>query len=375
MTSALGFIEKRLAERKINGLYRELRKDNDLIDFSSNDYLGFARSVELKSEVENELKNSSLYKNGSSGSRLLTGNSDYIENTERFIASLHSSEAGLMFNSGYDANLGLFSSVPQRGDAVILDELAHASIIDGTRLSFANRFSFKHNDLESLESRLKQAKGTCYVGIESVYSMDGDLAPLEDISQLTEKYSANLIVDEAHAVGLFGFGLTDNTVKEKIFARVVTFGKALGCHGAIVLGCTSLRNFLINYARSFIYTTAAPPHQVASVKMAYERLQRSDAEIEKLKENIRLFKQHVHYRDQYKLINSDSAIQCLLLNNNEKAKNAALQLQTVGLDVRAILSPTVPENSERIRICLHSFNTQEEILLLTDTINKITDAE
>jgi 8-amino-7-oxononanoate synthase len=261
------FIEKKLAERQLAGNYRTLKTIGLPVDFCSNDYLGFARSPLLKNKIENEIGD--FVSNGSTGSRLLSGNSAYTEDLEKYIAILHQSEAGLIFNSGYDANLGLFSSLPQRGDTVITDELIHASIIDGARLSYANRYTFKHNDLGSLEAKLKQAKGNCFVAVESVYSMDGDTPPLNEIAALTLKYDAHLIVDEAHAVGLYGFGLVATDLQKQVFARVVTFGKALGCHGAIVLGSNLLRQYLINFARSFIYTTAASFHQMASVKTAY----------------------------------------------------------------------------------------------------------
>lgn len=371
MSSTEHLIRKKLAERQASGAYRTLKPDNDLVDFCSNDYLGFARSAELQQRLKDELARLMPLKNGSTGSRLLSGNSNYTEETESFIAGIHGCEAGLIFNSGYDANLGLFSSLPQRGDTIIMDEFAHASMIDGARLSFANRYTFKHNDLHSLEEKLKLAKGNCYVGIESVYSMDGDSPPLAAIADLVELYNAALIVDEAHAVGLFGFGLVSDTLKKKVFARVVTFGKALGCHGAIVLGGNSLRDYLINFARPFIYTTAAPLHQIASVKMAYLQLQQSASEIEKLKNNIRLFKQTVNKKNL--LIPGESAIQCVVVTSNDKARAMALNLQKKGLDVRPILSPTVPRGSERIRICLHSFNTSEEITLLADTLNTFAD--
>lgn len=373
MLNAEHFINKKLQERRAFGTYRTLKPDNNLADFCSNDYLGFARSTELKQLINEELERLHTIKTGSTGSRLLSGNSNYTEDTERFIAGLHGCEAGLIFNSGYDANLGLFSSIPQRGDTIILDEMAHASIIDGARLSFANRYTFKHNDVNSLEEKLKLAKGNCYISIESVYSMDGDAAPLNAIAGLAETYNAALIVDEAHAVGLYGFGLVDSAIKDKVFARVVTFGKALGCHGAIILGNNLLREFLINFARPFIYTTAAPLHQIASVKIAYLQLIHAGNEIEKLKNNVRVFKQNVN--KNHLLINSESAIQCVLLNNNEKAKAMAKALQENGLDVRPILSPTVQQGSERVRICLHSFNTDNEILLLADTLNTFADAE
>lgn len=367
------FISKKLQERQASGAYRTLKPDNNLADFCSNDYLGFARSAELRQLIDDELARLEPVKTGSTGSRLLSGNSNYTEEAESFIAGLHGCETGLIFNSGYDANMGLFSSLPQRGDTIILDEFAHASIIDGARLSFANRYTFKHNDLHSLGEKLKLARGNCYIGVESVYSMDGDTAPLNAIAELAKKHDAALIVDEAHAVGLYDFGLVDNAIKNKVFARVVTFGKALGCHGAIVLGNNSLREYLINFARPFIYTTAAPLHQIASITMAYRQLRQSATEIEKLKSNIRLFKRNVN--KDHLLINSESAIQCVLLNSNQKAKGMARTLQENGLDVRPILSPTVPQGSERVRICLHSFNTRDEIMLLADTLNTFADAE
>lgn len=368
------FIEKKLEERRLAGNYRTLKPENTLVDFCSNDYLGFARSGVLKSKIDEEIKKSGLISNGATGSRLLSGNSVYTEDLEQYIAGLHKSEAGLIFNSGYDANLGLFSSLAQRGDTIITDELIHASIIDGARRSYASRYIFKHNDLQSLEDKLQQAKGNCYVAIESVYSMDGDTPPMDEIFALTDKYNANLIVDEAHAVGLYGFGLVDESLQSLVFARVVTFGKALGCHGAIVLGSNLLREYLVNFARPFIYTTAAPFHQMAAIKMAYQLLQQSGPEIELLRNNISLFKQQLTSNNSYPLLKSDSAIQCIVLKSNEKAKDVAVHLQNKGLDVRAIVSPTVPAGSERIRICLHSFNTASEITLLTNTINELINA-
>lgn len=375
MTPSELYIKKRLEERRLAGTYRTLKPVNDLVDFCSNDYLGFACSVVLKNNIDNEIKSSGIISNGSTGSRLLTGNSNYVESLEQYIAGLHNSEAGLIFNSGYDANLGLFSSLPQRGDTIITDELIHASIIDGARLGYANRCTFKHNDLQSLEDKLKQAKGNCYVAIESVYSMDGDSPPIKEILALTEKYDARLIVDEAHAVGLFGFGLIVEPDQKRVFARIVTFGKALGCHGAIVLGSNLLKEYLVNFARSFIYTTAAAHHQNASIKMAYQLLQQSQHEIEALRNNIISFQQKVNNGGACSLISSDSAIQCMVLGSNEKAKAYAAHLQNAGLDVRPILSPTVAAGTERIRICLHSFNTGEEITLLTNGINKLINAE
>jgi 8-amino-7-oxononanoate synthase len=375
LTSAQTYLKNKLDERQLSSTYRTLTPENSLTDFCSNDYLGFARSAVLRQNIETEIKEYPLSLNGSTGSRLLAGNIKYAEDLEKQIAAFHQQESGLLFNSGYDANLGLLSSIAQRGDTIILDELIHASAIDGARLSYANRYSFRHNDLNSLEAKLKQAKGNCYVVIESVYSMDGDTPPLLDILNITEKYGAHLIIDEAHAIGLYPAGLVNHWgLQNRVFAVVVTFGKALGGHGAIILGSNLLREYLINFARSFIYTTAAPFHQLASVKMAYQLLNSAEEAITSLKNNIDLFKSQVKTNDTYPLLNSNSAIQCIVLKSNDKARKVANILQNSGLDVRPILSPTVALGTERIRICLHAFNTIDDLTILINTINQFINA-
>ena len=307
MNTALEYIRKKLEERHEAGNYRLLKPDNKLVDFCSNDYLGFARSALLKSSIEAEIVSCSIILNGSTGSRLLSGNSDYAEQLEAQLAQIFDCEAALLFNSGYDANAGLLSSLPQRGDTVIADELIHASVIDGIRLSFAARFSFRHNDLGSLEEKLKQAKGVCYVVIESVYSMDGDSPDITAMLALTEKYHANLVVDEAHAVGLFGTGLARGELAERVFARIVTFGKALGCHGAAVLGSKLLKEYLLNFARSLIYTTAPSFHQLATIKMACKLFTSAEEQIKKLKSNIELYKGYIAMYNVCGILDSDSA--------------------------------------------------------------------
>ena len=375
MKSATVFINKKLTERHLSGTYRVLKPENSLIDFCSNDYLGFARSAELKQKITEEIRDNPGYLNGATGSRLLSGNLAYAENLEKQIAEFHHCEAGLIYNSGYDANLGLLSAILQKGDTIIMDELIHASIIDGARLSYANRYSFRHNDLQSLEDKLKNAKGNRYVVIETVYSMDGDTPPILQMLELAEKYGANLIADEAHAIGLYEFGLIDKDVSKRVFAKVATFGKALGCHGAIVLGSNSLREYLINFSRPFIYTTAASFHQLASVKMAYDLLRESAKEIQLLKNNIAYFKKAIQTSETYPLITSDSSIQCVVLKSNEMARGAAMNLQSSGFDVRPILSPSVPVGTERIRVCLHGFNRESDVISLAEAINKLIHEE
>lgn len=370
MNQAEKFLQKKLDERIEKGSLRKLTTTSLPFDFCSNDYLGFAKSSTLKKMVEAQSRSFDNYTNGSGGSRLLSGNDKFTEETEQFIADFHKAQSGLIFNSGYDANVGLLSAISQRGDTIITDELIHASLIDGARLSHAERYKFKHNDLADLEQKLKSAKGICYIVVESVYSMDGDIAPLEKISRLCQQFNANLIVDEAHATGIFGEkgkGLVVQLGLEKtVFARIITFGKAIGTHGAIILGSETLRNYLINFARSFIYTTAAPIHNIISINCAYQLLAKGDYHLQ-IQEKIALYNSLIE-NIALPIIKSESAIQTILISGNENARNAASQLQSKGFDVKAILSPTVAEGKERLRICLHTYNSDQEI---EDLINEL----
>jgi 8-amino-7-oxononanoate synthase len=366
------FISESLKQRKDNNSLRTLKTENNLIDFCSNDYLGFAHSISFQKIFEEELKKYPHYQMGSGGSRLLAGNSLFAEELEQEIADFHQSEASLLFNSGYDANIGIFSSIPQRGDTIITDEYIHASIIDGVRLSHATRYVFKHNDLENLEQKLKLSKGKIFIVVESIYSMDGDQAPLKEIANLAHKYDAALIVDEAHATGIFGEkgkGLVyDLGLCELVFARIITFGKALGTHGAAVLGNNELRSFLINFSRSFIYTTSASFLSHLAIKCAYLHLKNKDHQ-SALHGRIKYFRQNID--SKIKLLGSHSAIQIILVPGNTEARETALKIQEAGFDVRAILSPSVAKDSERLRICLHNHNTMEDISNLCISLNQI----
>lgn len=370
MNKTWQFILHKLQDRKEKGSLRKLSNVLYPIDFCSNDYLGFARSEFLQQHIKNTLSQIKPAPNGSGGSRLLSGNHTYTEETEDLIANFHKAESGLIFNSGYDANLGLISSIAQRGDTIISDELIHASLIDGARLSHANRYSFKHNNIEALEAKLKIATGNIYVLVESVYSMDGDLAPLQEINACCKKYEANLIVDEAHALGVFGaYGkgrVQELGLEKEVFARVVTFGKALGCHGAIVLGNAPLKEYLVNYARSFIYTTAAPLHNIVSINCAYQLLASAD-HTPWLQQTITQYSDALKSAG-YRGHTSKSTIQTIRYQSNTAAKNAAASLQQNGFDIRAIVSPTVPIGTERLRICLHIYNTEEEINALIQSL-------
>lgn len=371
--SADHFLSASLQKRQEQNALRQLIYNGGLVDFCSNDYLGFARSKELSKNIEKEYSSLKYVQNGSGGSRLLAGNSVYSENLETFLAEFHNAETGLIYNSGYDANVGLFSAVAKKGDTIIYDELIHASVHDGMKLSGASTYLFRHNDLTHLEARLKIATGVIFVAVESIYSMDGDEAPLKKIAALCKKYNANLIVDEAHATGVThnkGKGkVQELKLEKKVFARVHTFGKGLGCHGAVILGSNLLRNFLINFSRSFIYTTALPVKSLIAIHQSYKLLQKSDETLTMLHRLIRQFKKQISIEIKPFLIESEGPIQCIVVSGNEKAKKIAKMIQLKGFDIRPILNPTVPKGKERLRICIHAYNTDKEVEKLCKVIN------
>lgn len=345
------------------------------VDFLSNDYLGLARSPQLKVNIQEVYKAFPNALNGATGSRLLSGNSVYAEDLEDYLAQIFNASSALLFNSGYTANLALLATIPQRGDTIILDELAHACMHEGARLSFADKFSFHHNDLQDLEKKLKLSKGTPFVVIESIYSMDGDESPLKDLVDLCKRFNAQLIVDEAHSTGIMGRqgnGLACSLGLEKeIFARVYTFGKAMGVHGAVVVGADILKTYLINFARAFIFTTALPLHSLVSIKEAFEFLGKNENLQEQLKDVIEYFNNYAVPKFQKLGINAlsgKSSIQALVVPGSSKVKQLAERLQLKGFVVKPILSPTVKEGAERLRICLHSYNTIEEIERLVEVV-------
>ncbi len=360
-------LQNKISERKENYTFRELYGENNRIDFSSNDYLGFAKNKTISSKVASALKDQKSI-NGSTGSRLISGNNSLFEELELMFSDFFSAEAALIFNSGFDANVGLFSSILQRGDIILYDELCHASIRDGIRLSNAQSFKFKHNNVQDLGKKLKNRKlstGNIYVVVESIYSMDGDQSPLKDISGYCRENNIYLIVDEAHATGIYGKrgnGLVVELGLEKqVFARVYTFGKAFGCQGAIVVGSQELRSFLINYARSFIFTTAMPIHNLLTLKYAFEELWVT-MEVSKLVKNISLFKEEIKSRNLEDLfLPSNSAIQSCIIPNSKSVRDIANKINSNNFDVKAILSPTVSSGRERLRFCIHSYNSEEQI--------------
>ncbi len=354
-------LEEKLKERKKLNAYRQLRLPNEaLIDFCSNDYLGIVKN-NLLWDDENLRKNKPL-KTGSTGSRLLRGNYPLIEETEEPIARFHKAEAALLFNSGYDANVGVLSCIAQKGDTIIYDALCHASIRDGIRLSFATSFSFLHSNMDDLQKKMRAASGNIFVVTESVFSMDGDVCPLKEMVQLCSQYGAFLIVDEAHAIGIIGKegeGLVQHLLlQNEVFCRIYTFGKACGCHGAVVAGSISLKNYLINFSRSFIYSTSLPEHAVYFIQKSYAVFPHLQKEREHLQALIQQFQ---NARFSLQKLPSQTPVQAVIAKGNEEVKKLSKMLEERGIDVRPVLYPTVPKESERLRIILHSFNTKEDV--------------
>jgi 8-amino-7-oxononanoate synthase len=365
-------LTSKLEQRTTNNSLRKLSLPNSLIDFASNDYIGLAKSETIFNKTHSYLIENKIIQNGATGSRLLSGNHKVYQEAENFLAKFHQSESALIFNSGYDANVGFFGAVPQRNDIILFDELSHASIRDGIQLSNTKSYKFQHNDFEDLERLIQNLKPktqdltTIFIVTESVFSMDGDTPNLEELVQISNKYGCNLVIDEAHALGVFGDcgeGLIQMLgLQDAVFARIVTFGKGLGCHGAAIIGSYELKNYLVNFARSFIYTTGLSPHSVATILIAYQHLEIEKKALEILRENINHFNQEKNILGLKPMfVRSKSAIQSAIIPGNQNVKLIADQLQEKGFDVKAILSPTVPEGQERLRFCLHSYNSKEEI--------------
>ncbi|MDP9959716.1 aminotransferase class I/II-fold pyridoxal phosphate-dependent enzyme [Chryseobacterium lathyri] len=359
--------QEALNKRKEAGVLRTLKPKLSGIDFYSNDYLGLAGNEELQSQLLMKVQANPVLLSGSSGSRLISGNSNITDETENYIAEQHQYSAALLFSSGYNANLALFSTLPDRHDTIIVDEQIHRSVHDACKMSHAKKIKFRHNDLEDLESILKKQNGSSYIAIESLYSMDGDFAPLQEIATLAKKYNSALIVDEAHAFGVFGYGLIEkHQLQNDVFAALMTYGKALGAHGAAVLCNETVKCYLVNFASPFIYTTAAQDFLWISIKNGYEFLKLKPELSKKLHQNIKIF------RDQnIETISSEvSPIQAIMVPDNHQLRNLQITLSCNGFLTYAVHSPTVKTGAERLRICLHSFNTEEDIAGLTGIIKE-----
>lgn len=347
-----------LSERKHEVALRTLAINRGGVDLCSNDYLGLAR-------VLGRQRSTGTNFGGATGSRLVSGNTEEHEELESFLAEFHASQGALLFGSGYEANIGLLSALGSRHDTVIYDELVHASMRDGVRLGQARSYSFRHNDPQDLRQKLKAARGEVYVAVESLYSMDGHQAPLREIAEVCRESGAFLIVDEAHATGVFGAqgeGLVEfHGLCNAVFARVHTFGKALGIRGGVVVGPAGLRHYLINFSRPFMYSTAPDARTLTTIRAAYELQAGMQAERRALFSLIRAFRAMRHEFPGLNFLESESPIQGIVVPGNPSVVAVEEALAQQGYFARAIRSPTVPRGTERLRLCLHAFNAEDEL--------------
>ena len=361
-----------LDARRAQGALRQLNQAPAGIDFVSNDYLGLASHPAIAQAAAQAYQEMG---SGSKGSRLLGGNSPIFASLEKRIAAWKGCEAALVFSCGYAANLGVLSAFCDSSTHLFLDRLDHASMVDGYKLSGAQLRRFAHNDPDSLRAALQAVppESQKFIAVESVYSMDGDLAPLEAYADLADEFGALLYVDEAHGEGLFGpegKGLVHALgLEDRVDLALATFGKAYGCAGACVCGPRVLVDYLVNHARSFIYSTALPPGAVAAMDAALTVSIREDwrrAHVAQLAGQLR---QGLHALG-FDTLGSQSQIVPVVLGSNERALDAVAFLASRGLRVAAVRPPTVPAGTARLRINLTASHTQDQVAQLLQALEE-----
>ena len=343
-------------------------------DFSSNDYLGLAHSAFLKDAAQTAIANGIAH--GSGGSRLLGGNHPEHEALEAFAADHFGAESSLFFGSGFAANTALFATLPQTGDLVLYDALIHASVHDGMKLGRAPFKTFQHNDCEDLEQEIRTWRasggtGTIWIAVESLYSMDGDRAPLADLARLADQHDAMLVIDEAHAVGVFGergTGLAGALGQQENILILRTCGKALGGEGGLITMPAVLRDFFINRARPFIFSTAPSPLTAYLAHQAIIHVAENSSLQTDLADHIALAESCFSGLSISE--GQDSQIFPIILGEDQLAVTIATELQAQGFDVRAIRPPTVPAGSARLRISLTLNVTREDILALSSALRE-----
>lgn len=353
---------KELEEQDLKRTLRVLRP-NGLINFASNDYLGLASDPRLK---EAAIKAIERYGTSASSSRLLSGTLDIHSELEFALAKLKGAETALVFSSGYHANIGVITSLVGQGDAVIIDRLCHASIIDACHLSGAKLLVYRHCDLNNLEHVLKRSSQyrKRLLITEGVFSMDGDIAPLPEIAALTKRYGVWLMVDDAHGTGVLGHDGSGTTglmnVAGKIDIVMGTLSKALGSLGGFIAGSKELIEFLINKARSFIYTTALPPAQAASALKAIQIVKKEPWRREKVLSLAANLRQTLDSLG-LKIIDGNSTIVPVLFGDVAITIKYADTLYKSGILAPAIRPPTIPQGSSRIRFSLTANHTTNDI--------------
>ncbi|GAA4358003.1 8-amino-7-oxononanoate synthase [Kangiella marina] len=377
-------LETRLKQRRAQDMMRhrltlESGQDTEIsiagehfINFSSNDYLGLASHPKLSEATQKAVQR---YGSGSGASHLVVGHSEEHHRLEEELAEFLGVERALLFSSGFMANYGVLSSLFDRKDLLVQDKLNHASLIDGGRACEAKMLRYAHNDMDSLERQLKHKVETKMIVTDGVFSMDGDVAPIPEILALSSTYKAQLMVDDAHGFGVLGAsgkGTLEHFGLEQKHADIymATLGKSVGGYGAFVAGKAVLIESLVQFARSYIYTTAIPPAVAAANRAGLALIQSEPERRQQLKDNIAYFKQLADEKG-LPLLPSDTAIQPVLLGTNERAVAVSNSLREKGLLVVAIRPPTVPENSARLRITLTSNHRKTHIEQLVEAISTI----
>lgn len=362
-------INKRLNEIKSKGLKRKLASPKG-IDLSSNDYLGLAKDERIKNAMIEAVKREGV---GSTASRLLRGERDSFRKVEQRFADWKGTENSLYFATGYQANIGLMQTFLEKDDVVFSDELNHASLIDGIRLSKCRKEIFRHLDVTQVKTLLTETdyKGQKFLVTESLFSMDGDIAPLEQYAEICRNTNTNLIVDEAHSVGLYGergSGLIEELgIEKNVFLSINTAGKALGVSGAFVAGSNQTIEYLINKCRSFIFSTAPTPAVADALNTAIEIIENEKERRETLKNLCEYFNQLLT-ENGFDAPKDKTQIIPIIIGDSEKAVAIANEMQTEGFDVRAIRPPTVAEGTSRLRVTLNLSLTEE---ILQEFVEKL----
>ncbi len=371
----MNWLGDELADIKTKGLYREFKtiesgqtprimKDGrELILLSSNNYLGLSDHPEVKKASMDAIEE---YGTGAGGSRLTTGNTDLYNSLEEKLVNFKGTEDAIVFSTGYMANIGAISTLMNKNDLILSDELNHASIIDGCRLSHAEVKIYPHRDTSFVEKILRESKHPRKLIVtDGIFSMDGDIAPLPEISELAEKYDAIVMVDDAHATGVLGRhcrGTADHFNLD-VEINMGTLSKALASIGGYIAGSTELVTYLRNRARAFIYSTALPPPAVAAAKTAMDIIEK-ERPAKKLWQNIAFYKKGL--LDLGITVNSDTHIVPVMTGDTEKTVEAASLLEKLGVFVQGIRPPTVPEGRGRIRTSLMATHSENDIMEALD---------
>ncbi len=376
-------LQKELDQRKVDGLLRQRRlldspqaeyivaNDKKYLSFCSNDYLGLANHPKLIAAMQNAAADSGV---GSGASNLITGHHRYHDRLEKQLAKFVQMPAALVFSTGYMANIGVLGALVGRGDAIFADKLNHACLNDGGYYSMAEFKRFAHNDVAALEKLLKASTAKHkLIAIDAVFSMDGDIAPIPEYLALCEKYDAYLYVDDAHGFGVLGQNgrgsLSHFNLSSPRLMYMATLGKAAGVAGAFVAGQQVVIDYLIQHARSYVYSTPAPPALSATLSASVNLIEKGDDLRTHLQHLIATLKNNLSLK-KWQLMPSQTAVQPLVIGSNHEAVNLSEHLQVQGILVPAIRPPTVPVNTARLRISLSAAHSQDDVIQLAKAINQ-----